>query len=148
MLMLLSMKKDVDFLAYYDKGKFCGITYSVENEHMLYVMYLAVNDKIRGKGFGTAILDKMKEKCKGKPIALEAEFPSEDSVNLSQREKRLKFYRKNGFSDTSFILSSGGEKYMILCDTDKFTIDDYTHILKSLSYGLYKPKIENEANTL
>lgn len=58
----------------------------------LFIDYLLINPETRGRGIGTKVLTKLKQK--GKPILLEVEpvdREDEDTV------KRVNFYRKNGF---------------------------------------------------
>ena len=50
LLHILAIRKSVEFSAYYDEDLFCGISYTVRNEELVFILYLAVNDKIRSKG--------------------------------------------------------------------------------------------------
>lgn len=64
----------------------------------IFIDYLLVTSHTRGKGIGTKILDKLKEK--GKMIILEAEpaMPKD-----SDSQKRLRFYYRNGFKKADLI---------------------------------------------
>ncbi len=73
LLRLRAWSSYVHFLAYYDGDDFCGFTYTVENEDMVFVLYLAVNDEIRSKGYGTAILTDLKARASGRGVALNIE---------------------------------------------------------------------------
>lgn len=75
LLRLRAWSSYVHFLAYYDGDDFCGFTYTVENEDMVFVLYLAVNDEIRSKGYGTAILADLKARASGRGVALNPGFP-------------------------------------------------------------------------
>ena len=55
LLHILAIRKSVEFSAYYDEDLFCGISYTASNEDLVFILYLAVNDKIRSKGYGSAI---------------------------------------------------------------------------------------------
>ncbi|MCC0567332.1 GNAT family N-acetyltransferase [Brevibacillus borstelensis] len=58
----------------------------------LFIDYLLINPETRGKGIGTKLLNRLKEK--GKTIILEVEpIDREDEDTW----KRVNFYRKNGF---------------------------------------------------
>ena len=57
LLRVLSFRKNVNFRVFYDDNQFCGVLYMVEDNKYIFVLYLAVNDQIRSKGYGTKILD-------------------------------------------------------------------------------------------
>ena len=113
LLRLRAWSSYVHFLAYYDGDDFCGFTYTVENEDMVFVLYLAVNDEIRSKGYGTAILADLKARASGRGVALNIEPLDPHAVNSEQRERRLEFYRRNGFVSTDYNLIDGGDRKMI-----------------------------------
>ena len=71
LLHILAIRKSVEFSAYYDEDLFCGISYTVSNEELLFILYLAVNDKIRSKGYGSAILQCIKQRFSSKAIAFQ-----------------------------------------------------------------------------
>lgn len=58
----------------------------------VFIDYFLVSPKSRGKGIGSKVLDRLKKK--GKLILLEAEPRDEDDRDT---ERRLNFYKKNGF---------------------------------------------------
>lgn len=64
----------------------------------LFIDYLLVNPQARGKGTGSKVIDRFKEK--GKTIILEVE-PADLEEKDSQ--KRILFYRKNGFLQADHI---------------------------------------------
>ena len=58
-LNLLSKKRNVNFNAWYDNGEFCGITYTIESEKMIFLLYFAVNAQQRPKGYGSRIIHEL-----------------------------------------------------------------------------------------
>jgi GNAT superfamily N-acetyltransferase len=64
----------------------------------IFIDYLLVISRSRGKGIGTKVLDRLKEK--GKMILLEAEPKDPDNENT---RRRLAFYYKNGFKKADQI---------------------------------------------
>ena len=85
LLFFLSKRKMVDFNAYYIKDEFVGISYSIVNCDMVFIFYLAVDDKSQSRGYGTQILNCIKEKYKDKEITLDIEKIDESSKNYEQR---------------------------------------------------------------
>lgn len=140
-LLLLSKRKMVDFNAYYDDEEFVGFSYSVVNCDTVFIFYLAVNDKIQSKGYGTQILECIKKKYKGKEITLNIQKIDESLENYEQRLKRLKFYQRNGFNDTKYYIDDDTD-YLILSTSENFNKDGYVKTLKKYSFGFYNPRIK------
>ena len=83
--------------AYYDGNVFSGFVYVIEKKRLLYVLYLAVNNEIRGRGYGSQIINSVIEKYKDKTVFLIEEAKDKNADNLLQREKRISFYEKMEF---------------------------------------------------
>ncbi|QSO48957.1 GNAT family N-acetyltransferase [Alicyclobacillus mengziensis] len=64
----------------------------------IFIDYLLVSPKTRGKGTGTKVLDTFKKR--GKTIILEVEPPDADDTDTL---KRIRFYEKNGFQRAEHI---------------------------------------------
>ncbi|KZK08641.1 hypothetical protein AB996_0078 [Lactococcus cremoris] len=142
LLKLWNLKKDVNFWAYYQNEEFCGISYLVYHEEMIFVLYLAVDDQVHSKGYGSAILKTLKEKFNGKNITLNIERLDTNAVNYEQRVKRLNFYKRNGFYDTEYTITDRGETFLTLSTSDSFSVDAFKSVLKKLTFGVDLSKIE------
>ena len=96
LLRVLAFRKNVNFRAFYDDDQFCGVLYTAEDNKYIFVFYLAVNDRIRSKGYGTKILDWLKQNTE-KIIVLNVEAINPSAENALQREKRISFgtYKKH-----------------------------------------------------
>ena len=95
LLRVLAFRKNVNFRVFYDDDQFCGVLYTAEDNKYIFVFYLAVNDRIRSKGYGTKILDWLKQNTE-KIIVLNVEAINPSAENALQREKRISFgtYKK------------------------------------------------------
>jgi GNAT superfamily N-acetyltransferase len=80
-----------------DEGKYHVLMYA-EFEKFIFVDYVFVSKDARGQGLGHKLLEKLKQK--GKPIILEVEPVDYDD---SDTEKRLKFYKREGFEHAKSI---------------------------------------------
>lgn len=90
----LLQEKDV----YYKDESPTHVMMYAEFDSFIFIDYLWVSPETRGQGIGRKLLEKMKEK--NKPIILEVEpVDYEDS----DTEKRLRFYRREGFSHANSI---------------------------------------------
>lgn len=143
-LQLRALSRSVKFLAFYDKDGFCGFSYSVENEKIAFILYLAVNDKIRSRGYGAAIISQLNKVHKGKVLALNVEPLDIQADNYDQRVKRLNFYIKNGFQITNHYIFDKEDRYLVLCTEQELPMKEYAKVLKKMSFGLYTPKMEAE----
>ena len=80
-----------------DEGKHHVLMYA-EFDNFIFIDYLFVSSSARGQGLGSKLLQKLKDR--GKPIILEVEpVDYEDSDS----EKRLRFYKREGFHHASSI---------------------------------------------
>lgn len=140
-LRLLALREKVNFRAFYDGEQFCGVLYTAENNKYVFVLYLAVNDEIRSKGYGSQILQWLKS-VTSKIIVLNVEAIDPSAENSLQREKRIAFYRRNGITDTGYTFVDEKERYSILSsDSKRFDVQEYSALLKWFSLGVYKKNI-------
>ncbi|RHP34453.1 GNAT family N-acetyltransferase [Lachnotalea sp. AF33-28] len=141
LLLLWARRSCARFTAYYDGSAFCGMTYTVQNREAVFVLYLAVNDRMRSKGYGSAILRELKALNPGKTILLNVEPADEAADNFPQRLRRINFYKKNGFYETGYRIADKRDNYDILSTSNKFSVSSYQDLLKQFSFGLYRPRV-------
>ncbi len=139
-LTLLSKKSNIEFIAYYENEILIGSTYLIFNEKMIYLVYLAVNNNLRSKGYGTRILERLKNKYKNKAIVLNTETPEIWNTNYEQRVKREEFYIKNNFINTGLYMKEMKTKFNFM-SFGEFDKNELKKLFKSLSFNLYSPKI-------
>ncbi len=145
LLRLLSLRRGAHFLSFRDGVKFVGTAYLVEYEDNFSVFYLAVKEDVRGYGYGSAILEWIMERGKGKNINLDVEALDEGAENLSERLKRVEFYRRNGIVDTLWRLYDLGIKYMVLStDPASFNPESFTRMWRHYLFGLFSEKLFRE----
>lgn len=138
LLRVLALRKNVNFLAFYNDEQFCGIMYTAEDDKYTFLLYLAVNDEIRSKGYGTKMLDWLKQNT-NKIIVLDVEAINPSADNALQREKRISFYSRNGFFDTGYRFTDKGETYFVLAsDVDAFNSKEFERLLRRFFFGTYK----------
>lgn len=125
--------------AYYADETFCGFTFDATVGDILYVMFFAVADELRGKGCGSAVLQYLKQT--GKTILLNVELLDETAPNYDERVRRVAFYAKNGFADTGYNIREVGGVFRILSSTGEMDAAAYQRVFAKLSCGLWKPEI-------
>ncbi|TSO26707.1 GNAT family N-acetyltransferase [Lactobacillus sp. LL6] len=141
-LLVMSLKPSVNFHSLYDGDKFAGLAYYVESESTIYLTYLAVNEKLRGHGYGSQILTMLENKYQDKAIVIDIEPVVPTAKNYKQRISRLKFYERNGFHRTDQKLKDQDGEFEALTTGKKLDKVGFAKALKQMSFGLYQFKIE------
>lgn len=131
LLRIMSHLKGINFIAFHDEDILCGFSYFFVNEETVFILFLAVNDKIRSKGYGSQIISWIKDTYPNRNIFLDVEKPDENSENNHQRLKRIQFYQRNGIFETGHFFTYDNVTYEILCTDKNFTDKDYNENLTS-----------------
>lgn len=142
MLRVMARRGCVDFFAYYDGQEFAGLSYTIVGDRCAFVLYLAVNSRVRSRGYGSAILADIAASYPGKPISLDIEPVESDAPNYEQRVKRLRFYERNGFARTGYRVEGEGEVYEVLANSTEFDPAALADAMGKLSFGRMAPDIK------
>lgn len=118
-LLLKSKYKRADFMAFYDQQRFVGFAYVIHSHAMHYILYLAVNDQVRSKGYGTRIINELRALYPKDSLVLDIEQPDPTTTNNHQRLRRLNFYRRNGFFPTSRVFKEEKVTFQVLATNKK-----------------------------
>lgn len=115
-----SKEKNVVFNVISDDSNVIGMEYIINyhDENVAYLMYLAIEKDLRGKGYGSKILKDLVEKYKTIILSIERT----DQNFYSNKEKRKNFYLKNGFYETNKFIQDNGIEYEILCTNKNYCI--------------------------
>lgn len=70
---VLAAREMINYYSFYDANTIVGLIYYMETDKLIYILYLAVNPKIRSKGYGSKILDWIKNKSNGRPLVIDLE---------------------------------------------------------------------------
>ncbi len=132
---------DANFIAFYDESVFVGLAFVVTTNKIAFLFYLAVNNKIRSKGYGSNILISIKNRYSDKIVVLDVECLNENAKNIEQRIKRVEFYKRNGFNKTDICLEWRDECFDILATSKDFLQSDFTQLLNVFTGDFYIPKI-------
>ena len=101
-LLQRTKKGNVEFVGYYDHETFIGFTYLIHDNNLHYIFYFAILDEYRNKGYGTKILNMLKEKYKNETIFFEIEVLDCNADNYEERKRRKDFYLRNGFQESGY----------------------------------------------
>lgn len=114
LLKLLARRNKAKFYGIYDNKKFVGLIYNIYYKDIVFVFYLAIDKKTRGQGYGSKVLEYIKQKYSTYRIILSIEQVDLNSNNYEQRIKRKEFYIKNGFRDANYTIKEKGIIYEML----------------------------------
>ncbi len=114
-----------------DNDDFTGLIYTISTDKLIYVFFLAITEKKRGKGYGTEILKRLSEENSEKTVILMVEDPEiKNAPNIKERIKRLEFYEKNGFSRLGIKINEAGVDYELLGTENNVKQSDFLMLMK------------------
>ena len=143
---LNALRKDIDLTAFLDGDVFCGFTYSITCGDLYMPLFFAVEDTLRSKGYGSAILSLLKESYG--TVVLNIEPLVSDAPNLPQRQHRYGFYRHNGFLDTGYHVWEVGGMFRVLSTKAELDVPSYQKLFLKLTFGLWKVKLQKAEGEL
>ena len=126
---------DIDYTAYYDDEMLVGLMMVLRLPRYNWAWYFAVQEELRGHGYGQTIFSAVLDKYRGKrPFIMDIESPNQpDAPNPEQRKRRHAFYLRNGMRDTGTCRSYNGITFTILSSSQEpFTLQDYEDIVAAL----------------
>lgn len=150
-LRLRSNMNGMEIAAYYDENVFCGFVCLLATDSAVYVYYLAVTSEQRGKGYGTQIIDDIKQRYKGKTIALDIEARDPRANDNDKRAARRKFYLRNDFRASGYGFKDGGLFEIMVFGEKLDEPKAYASLIDRLAFGLVhtnvRPMSEVKAKT-
>ena len=137
-LMELSAAEDFALLAAYDGDALIGFTLLGVSSTCVYLFLLAVDKQQRSKGYGSRILQELKNRYAGRQIVLDLEGIDAQAENNAQRISRKRFYLRNGFYETGCFMDYFGIRFEVLCHTENWNVSDFADLLDRLNrYGFH-----------
>jgi GNAT superfamily N-acetyltransferase len=140
---LLDDKIKREFWAFFDGDLFCGFSNSITHGSITNIIYFAVMPELRSRGYGSQILQVIREQHPDTRIVvdIEVEEDSKDAEELERRNRRRDFYLRNGFGSSPVDYVWQGEHYRLLTAggtvTEKEFRDFWKEILKNVPGAKY-----------
>lgn len=106
--MMVAMSKlwNTQFFGFYHNSIPCGFTYLASNRKLAFLMFFAVDEPLRSKGYGSLILQALKDKYPDKKIIISIEPCEARAPDIDLRKRRKGFYLRNGYTETGCRKSS------------------------------------------
>ncbi|MCI6714038.1 MAG: GNAT family N-acetyltransferase [Lachnospiraceae bacterium] len=142
-LMMVAMSKlwNTQFLGFYDEDIPCGFVYFALNRNIIFVMFLAVDERVRSKGYGSAILMEIKNRYPDKKIIISIEPCDDNATDIDIRKRRKAFYMQNGYCETGYMIKLNGVVQEIIITNGKFDKKEFLLFFILYSNGTVWPKI-------
>ena len=108
-----------EFSAYYDGETLVGLYIGFKMKKYNYGGYRAVEEKLRGRGYGQKILNDILDRYKNDyPFLADCESPLQaDAPNLEIRKRRHAYYLRNKITDTGTYITYNGVQYTIMTNS-------------------------------
>lgn len=115
MMIAMSYLWNTEFLSYYDGDILCGLIYFATIGRQTFVMFFAVDEKLRSRGYGSQILDCVQKAYPKNKIIISIEPCCDKSADeLEVRIRRKDFYLRNGYKETGYFMKLGTTQEIII----------------------------------
>ena len=136
LVLLQARRKGFALTAFLDGQELCGFTLSITGEGMHFLLFFAVAEQLRGQGYGSAILQMLKQEYG--TVVLNIEPLVTDAPNPEERQRRYRFYRRNGFRDTGYYSWDVGGIFRTLSSSGRLDLPAFERLFARLTLGFKK----------
>ena len=136
-----SRSGQMELLAVEQDG-FCGLVITILYKDIVLLDYFAIEPSCRGNGIGTAVLALLQERYPDKRLLLEIEDPTLPCDNREERERRLRFYQRNGMSVMPYRVNLFGVEMFILTRGGEVDFAEYHEIFREVFSPLLAKKVQ------
>ena len=127
-----SADTDTDVLGIYDGDMPIGFAMLVKNAECGYLYFLAIDNRFRGKGYGSVAIRKILAAYPQIQMILDFEEIEESAANYKQRVRRKQFYLKNGFLETGNYTMLNGNRFEVVCSGGSLRRESFCGLLTVL----------------
>lgn len=122
-----SKSRNVFFNEILDDDKTIGIEYVITDNDTAYLMYFAIEENKRNKGYGSAILNDLMKKYSVVILSIESTNPNDKIA-----KRRKEFYLRNRFYGSGKFTEQNDIEYELLCSNNNY------NIIKNKLINIYK----------
>ena len=116
-----------EVLAVLKGDDFIGLAILLTWQDITHILYFAVLEELRGRGYGGEILRLIRDAHPNHRVIADLEAPFDEAPNLPERQRRMAFYERNGFSQTEIRYAWRGERYVIVSMGGDVSEDEFEH---------------------
>jgi len=118
---LMKHHGEEELIACYEGDTFCGFYSTLTFGDITHILFLAVADELRDRGYGSAMLGLISRRYPANRIILDIEAEDPAASNYKQRIRRKAFYEKNGYIESGIRYDWRGVPYKILIKNGTIT---------------------------
>jgi GNAT superfamily N-acetyltransferase len=141
LMVALAFLWNTRFFAFYEGDTFCGLIYMATIGKQSFIMFFAVPEELRSKGYGAKILEKVQSMYPKNKIIVSIEPCEVDTAEREIRTRRRNFYVRNGYARTSYMMRLAGEDQEILIKNGTFQKGAFLRFFAIYSNCTMIPKI-------
>ena len=120
-------------LGFYEDKSFIGFANVITYKDICYLFFFAITPEKRNQGYGTRILQILKEMYKDKVLTLCYEEIDDKYQDIELRKRRKDFYYRNGFKDNEMKTCEYGVNYeTCYIGNHKVSFKDYLGLYRSV----------------
>lgn len=128
------------FLSFYENDVLCGFVYFAVFGKIVFIMFLAIDERLRSKGYGSIVLKEISNRYSNKKIIVSIE-PCDEAPDIELRKKRKAFYLRNGYRETGYRMELTGVVQEILVANGEFSKTEFRFFMVFYSNATMWPKI-------
>jgi len=117
-----------ELLSFHDRG-FVGFAFLYSSDGDTFLVYLAVDPKLRSKGYGSLMLECIRSEYQGRTVFLPMEPLDQSAEDIAVRRRRYDFYMRNGCTDPGITAISDGYPFSILFLQGSASKDDVDRLI-------------------
>lgn len=118
-LLLPEGRQGAELWGFYEGGRFCGFISLLSWRDITHILYFAMEEGLRGRGYGSQALGLVHALKKGRRIIADLEAENQAAPNAVQRSQRRRFYQRNGYVYSGVSYGWRQESYEIFAHGGK-----------------------------
>lgn len=116
-IFLFASDTNTDVLGIYDGNTPIGFAVILKNAECGYIYFIAVDQRLRSHGYGSAALKKLLNAYAPLQLILDFEEIDPAADNSVQRLRRKQFYLRNGFHETGRYTLLREDRFEVVCSS-------------------------------
>lgn len=119
-----------------------GLSFCLTFDKVVYMLYLAIKEDVRGKGLGSKTIELLKKEFEKRPIMLDMESIREEGAeDMEERIRRRAFYERFGFIDTGYYLQDDEGMYDLFSTNGILYQEEFMDAMGLCDFLQYHPGI-------
>ena len=122
---LIGDYEENSLIACYEEDNFCGFYSTLTFGDITHILFLAINENLRGHGYGSTVLNLISSHFSHNRIILDIEAEDQTAPNNNQRIRRKAFYERNGYHESGIEYIWHGVPYKIMIKNGSITEQEF-----------------------